>query len=336
MIRLAVVGCVGTAQQYVDVAARVQHASFVATVDTDLELARSTAARLGAAVSAANLPELLERHAADFDAVLIHSENCVHSFDASLAVKAQKHLLVETPFAFSTSGAEEVVAAAERGKVCLMVGQSERFQPSIQVVRDKIAGGQVGEPALVRIHRWEGRCTGGWQAWQQDVERSGGTILSRVTRDIDLVCWLFGRQPTEVFAVGRNPGNATDEDWDYVQLHLGFTAGAMALIVYSRTLPAGDGYFSLSAIGSTGAVYADDHHNMQLLYRGGAPLALKTGQGHHQLVAQLQEFVNAIEEDRTPSITGTDGKNAVNVARAAQKSIATGLAVHLAKQEEAL
>jgi len=331
MIRLAVVGCAGAAQQYNDVLSRVRNATLVATVDQDPDLARGTAAALGATIWATSLQELLQQHAAGFDAALIRSKNRFHPQHVVQAVEAGKHVLVETPLALSTGDAEEVIAAGKRGDVCLMLGQSERFQPSIQAVREKIAGGQLGETALLRIHRWEGRSTGDWQGWQRDAQHSGGAVLGHVTRDIDLVCWLFGRQPTEVFAVGRNPGCTTDVDWEYVQLHLGFTAGAMALIIFCRTLPAGDDYFSLSAIGSTGAVYADDHHNMQLLYRGGAPAALKTGQAHHHVLAQLQEFVDASEEGRDPSITATDGRNAVRVAEAALESIATGQTVHLAE-----
>ena len=331
MIRLAVVGCTGTAQQYVAAAPRVGGASFVATVDGNLELARSTAARLGATFSAPNLTELLERHGDEVDAVLIHSENRSHLPDALAALKSQKHVLVDTPLALSSSDAEQIISAAETESVCLMLGEAERFQPSIQVVHDKVTAGRIGELALVRIHRWEGRSTGGWHGWQHEVAQSGGTILSQVTRDIDLACWLYGRQPTQVFALGRNPGQATDKNWDYIQLHLGFSGGAMALVVYTRAMPAGDGYFSLSAIGSKGAVYADDHHNMQLHYRGGAPRALKTGQGAQHVADQLQEFVNAIEEGRAPLINGADGKHAVQVAQAAQKSIAKGQAVPLAE-----
>jgi len=331
MIRLAVVGCAGAAQQYIDIVSRVQSATFVAAVDADAGLARSTGAALGASVWATSLQELLDQHAAELDAVLVHSENCFHPQHAAQGAQAGKHLLVETPLALSSGAADEMIAARDDGNVCLMLGQADRFQPSLRVVREELAAGHLGQPGLVRVHRWEGRTTGGWQQSQRDVRQNGGTILGRVVRDIDLACWLIGRQPTEVFAVGRNPTQATDAAWDYVQLHLGFAAGAMALIDYCGALPAGDDYFSLSVVGSTGAAYADDHHNMQLLYRDGSPAALKTDQAQHQLLAQLQEFVGAIEAGREPSITATDGRHAVRVAEAANESIATGQTVHLAE-----
>lgn len=331
MIRLAVVGCGGSAQKYTDVVARVQNAAFVATVDVDPGLARSTAAALGATVSTTSLQELLSQHAAEFDAVLIHSANSVHPVHAAQAAEAGKHMLVEMPLALSAGAATQLMTCCDNANVCLMPGQVDRFQPSLRVVRDQVASGRLGEPGLLRLHRWEGRTTGGWQQSRRDAAQRGGTLLGGVVRDIDLACWLLGSQPECVFAIGRNPTHATDDVWDYVQLHLGFAASAMALIDYSQLLPAGDDYFSLTYVGSTGAAYADDHRNTQLLYRGGAPAALKTDQGQLRLLSQLQEFISAIEEGRQPEITAADGCRAIRVAEAALESIASGQAIQLAE-----
>jgi predicted dehydrogenase len=115
-----------------------------------------------------------------------------------------------------------------------------------------------------------------------------------------------------------------------VQLHLGFPDGGMAVIDYSRTLPHGDGYFSLSMIGSAGAAYADDHHNTQLLFGGGHPSALVTGHGDKALLSQLQEFIDAVEQNRESLITGAAALAALEVSEAAAESIASGQAVNLA------
>ena len=108
----------------------------------------------------------------------------------------------------------------------------------------------------------------------------------------------------------------------------------MAFIDDSSTIPPGEGYFSLSMIGSTGAAYADDHHNMQLLYggrhnSGRNPTALKTQQGCGHLRAQVEEFAGAIEDGREPAITGGDGRLAIQVAEAAAASISARRAARL-------
>ena len=151
---------------------------------------------------------------------------------------------------------------------------------------------------------------------------NGASAISKVTSEIDVANWLFEDLPSEVYATGRGD--------DYLQVHLGFPNGGMALIDCASSLPDGGGYFSLSVIGSTGAATADDHHNMNLMYRGGKPLAVAGGQGVSHVRGQLQEFVDAIAEQRPPATSGIDGRNALLVADAAGKSIATGSSFKLA------
>jgi predicted dehydrogenase len=85
------------------------------------------------------------------------------------------------------------------------------------------------------------------------------------------------------------------------------------MIDVAGSLPAGGDYFSLSMIGSTGAAYADDHHNMNLLYSGGQPSALRASQGRADLAGQLQEFVDAIGEQRPAAVTLEEATRAIAV-----------------------
>ena len=47
-------------------------------------------------------------------------------------------------------------------------------------------------------------------------------------------------------------------------------------------------------------------------------------------MAQIQEFVNAIDENRETAITGSDGRAAVQVAEAVVESMKAGRAARLA------
>jgi predicted dehydrogenase len=226
--------------------------------------------------------------------------------------------------ALSSADAEEVANACRDAGVRLMVGSALRFVPATLVVKDSIASGKIGQPGLLRIHRWESRDTGDWPTLEAGAEVDGGTIISQVLRELDLASWLFGTSPTTVYAMGRKQGGAGLPDHDYVQVHLGFPDDGMALIDYSAALPSGQGYSSLSVIGSTGAAYSDDHHNMNLLFRGGEPRAIDAGYGAQHVLAQLQGFVDAINEERDPPVTGADGIAALQVAEAVQASIDSG------------
>ena len=328
MVRLALVGCIGVAERYARIASRLQNACFLAAADEDPALARWTARALGASISTSRLDELVAAHAEAFDAVLIHSANCYHQRDGALAAQTGKHVLVETPLALSAQQAQSLIDDCQEAGVRLMVGQAGRFLPSVRAVKETLASGRLGEPGLLRVHRWEAGPSESCRQLEREAEQEGAGVYG-LACEIDLACWLFEDVPDRVFAVDRRESNPPLEFLDYLQLHLGFPNGGMALIDCCWTLPQGESYSSLSMIGSTGATHADDHHNMQLVYRGGSPWARKTGEGDGHLLAQVQEFVRAIEEDREPSIPGSDGRTVNQVVDAAERSLKTRLAIQL-------
>lgn len=328
MIRLALIGCSDQPEQYAAAVSRLQNAAFVAVADADADRANRAAKFLKVSIVADRLDELLTRHADAFDAVLIQTAGGLQADQCQQAAVAGKHVLAESPLAPSTAVADAVIADCRAADVRLMVGQASRFLPSLQTVKSSLESGVLGAPGLLRIHRWESRETNDGEPWMQ------GVLQERVVREIDLANWLFQSPPREIYAVARSWSNPSREVSDYVQLHLGFEGGGMALIDYSTTIPRGEGYFSLSMIGSAGAAYADDHHNMQLLFggrdnNGRNPTALKTQLGYGHLLTQVQEFASAIEDGREPAITGADGRLAVQVAEAAAASISERRAARL-------
>jgi myo-inositol 2-dehydrogenase/D-chiro-inositol 1-dehydrogenase len=177
----------------------------------------------------------------------------------------------------------------------LMPAQPWRFMPSIQSVKRSLDAGKLGQAGLLRIHRW------------QPPGADPSSLADRLLPDTDLACWLFGSAPETVWSLqsAANP--------EYIQFQLGFANDGMAMIDIAASLPTGGDYFSMTMLGDTGASYADDHHNMNLLYSGGQPSAIRASQGRADLVGQLQEFVDAIGEQREPSVTPADTAQAMDV-----------------------
>jgi predicted dehydrogenase len=313
MLRLALIGCPDGTASLARVAPRLR-GRFVAVAERDARRARAAAAALAAGTVSEDLDALLAGYAGAFDAVVIR---CPGRFSEPLcqaAAAAGKHVLVEGPLARDAAAAAEVADACQAAGVTLMVAEPARFLPAVRAVKASLDAGQLGEPGLVRIHRW------------LPAGPPGELALPR-TSEIDLACWLFGQFPREVYALGRRCYHEPPEEPDYLQTHLGFAGGGMALLDVARTLPPGDKYFSLSLIGSAGAAYADDHHNAQLLFGRGHPAALHPGAGDLPLLGQLQEFLAAIEEGREPCGTGADGLRALYVAEVAALSREKGQAL---------
>ena len=155
-----------------------------------------------------------------------------------------------------------------------------RFCPQVRAIRASLDAGQLGRPGLLRLHRWSP--PGG----------DPGKVAA-----VDLALWLIGEQPD---ATHRTRSVKNDV------IHLGFPSGAMALLDFTDTLPAGDGYHSLCLVGSNGAAYADDHRDRNLFFTGGAPGATPPAFSQACLRPMLEDFVAAVREKRSPEHTTRD------------------------------
>ena len=329
MIRIAVIGCSNLASEYGAVAARLQGARLAAVVDPDCALARRTARALEAPIWAASLDKLLADNAEALDAVVICRASGPAEALVEQAAAAGKHVLLDMPLMLPTAPGDAPSDACRSAGVALMVGQATRFLPSVMAVKSCLRSEILGAPGFLRIHNWKTPDAGGQAPPGPEHANGAAAIFPAVLPDVDLANWFFESLPTEIYAAGHGPADVEPGSYAYVQVHLGYSGGGMALVDHSTILPRGAGYFSLSLIGSAGAAYADDHNNVHLLYRGGEPVALPAGREKLHHLAQLQEFVGAIETGRRPAITADDGQKAAEVVRAVGRSLESGRAMRL-------
>lgn len=309
MTRLALMGGPDVATGYETATVRMPHVRFTAVVDRDARAAEASSRIVGAAITARTFEELITKNLGEFEAVVIHKVEGTVGDTVIAAARAGKHVLVNLPMTSTPKHVDRVIESCREAGVRLMVGLPLRFMPSQQAVKAAVDAGKLGDPGLLRIH-----------AWGVSETRSKDILRTQTINSIDLALWMLPGFPTTVYAVGRD---------GYVQVHLGFPEGGMALIDYASTPAGGEEYFSLSLIGSKGAAYADDHHNRNLLFVGGMAKAVATSQGAFHLIEPLREFVTAIEGKRQPTVTADDFKAALHVTTAAVTSLEERRTVNL-------
>jgi len=231
---------------------------------------------------------------------------------------ARKHVLLATDARPLRDRMEMLVRIARQAETQLSVVNPDHVLPSRQLIRQQITSGKFGEVGLVRIHRWEPTVTEG--------VLNRKSLPEPLVRDLEQALWLFGKSPDVVYAIEQTANEQETKNRDLVQVHLGFQGGGMALINYSNRLPAGDGYQSLSVIGSSGAAYADDHQDRQLVFAGGPPQAVRGGEGI-TLAPLMQEFVDAVREQRDLTASLSAWTRVWEVADAVQRSLESRQAV---------
>ena len=210
---------------------------------------------------------------------------------AVAAVANGKDVLVMNPMQIA-SEVREVLQSSGRA----LPGLIARFNPSIQQVKQSLDEGKLGDQGLLRIHRWE------------ETSTTSDDVLAT---ELDLALWLFARHPTEICGVQRTA---------YVQAHLGFPGGGMALVDVDSAIPAGNSYYSLSLIGSRGAAYADDHHNMNLVFGTQGTRAARVSQRDVALAGMIENFAQSMIQGGRFSPDWSDTAAAIQVAEQVRHS----------------
>jgi predicted dehydrogenase len=295
-MRFALVQAGAQAAAIVRVAPRLRGGAITAVVDSDAAAAERLAGQLGAAIWTTSAERLHQQHD--------------DAFDTWVAVTSAGLLIVphdNRPLELKSASWLNYPAA-------WLWGHTFRFLPSVVTVKESLKTGKLGAPGLVRIHHWQ--------------TQAAGDCRQALLPQLDVACWLVDQPPSMLFAQSRSAEPAAAHR-DYLQVHLGFADDRMAIIDCATSLAKGDDYYSLSVIGASGAAYADDHHNVQLLYGGGHPQAVRTSQGDKALLATLQEFIDAAAHKRPPRCGAAEWKRAQRLIEAVDQSLSSGQAVAL-------
>ncbi|MGK0722624.1 Gfo/Idh/MocA family oxidoreductase [Leucobacter sp. W1478] len=143
-VRIAVVGAAGAfGMKHLDGLKNIEDAVVTVVSATSQEKADAVAAQYGVPNAVVGLDAVLERD--DVDAVILATPTGLHASQTQAVLAAGKHVQVEIPLADSFADAEAAFAAAEAaeasGKIA-MVGHTRRFNPSHQLVHNKITAGE--------------------------------------------------------------------------------------------------------------------------------------------------------------------------------------------------
>lgn len=315
MMRIALLGInPPQATELAAAAKRMPGVSFAAVIDADAERLLQTAHLINTPIATRLWTDLSRQQRASIDAVVIDG-SCEESPIVSTQIlNDHKHLLMVCPGTFDPHKMESLFELARQQGIVFCTSSLLRHRPALIAVKESLDSGKLGAPSLLRLNDWQPVAAGAAtfaapksvdasQGRAARVDPSRGFWIS-VAANLEVALWIFSAEPTAVYAStaavasGDSDSEADRRDTgypSYLQIHLSFARGGMALLTIAHTLPAGDGYQSLTLIGSSGAAYADDHHQAQMVYRGGLPLAARTGEGSAAVTHLLRAFVSRVQ-----------------------------------------
>jgi len=163
-----------------------------------LERAEAFAREFGAHAAYGSYPELVADP--DVDAVYVASPHSEHHEHALLAVRAGKHVLVEKAFTRNHREALEVVQTARGAGVFAMEAMWTRFLPHIDVVRQVLETGLLGNVHTVLADHGQPLHPGGPRRLS-DPELAGGALLDLGVYPLSFASFVLG-DLTTVSATG--------------------------------------------------------------------------------------------------------------------------------------
>src|SRR5262245_58766586 len=181
-LRVGVIGVGVMGSNHARVFAGLPAIRLVAVADPDKEQ-REFVARTVGCPAVADFDQLLSL---GVDAVSIAAPTDLHR-DLALACMARGvHVLVEKPIASSVEEGREIITAAQRAGVTLMVGHVERFNPAVQAIKEAIQYEDILSIAITRVGPFPPRMS------------HIGVVIDLAVQDIDLIRWFTDSDIVEV------------------------------------------------------------------------------------------------------------------------------------------
>jgi len=244
--------------------------------------------------------------------------------------------LIEKPLAHDTKAAQNIAEAFARTATLSCVGHIERFNPALQEMRQRLAGGELGNLYQVVTRR---------QGPFPDRIVDAGVILDLATHDIDLTAWVTGATYRSVSARSAHRSGRPHEDLVSVVAEL--SNGLVVTHLVNWLSPFKERVTAVT--GDKGSLVADTLTADLTLFKNGSQamewdrVAAFRGvvEGDviryaipkpEPLVTELRNFADAVRgHSEGQVVTLEEGLATVRIAEAMRDSAATGDTVRIAE-----
>lgn len=273
--------------------------------------------------------------------IAIATESGNHAEIAKYCIKKGIHLIIEKPIALSLKDADEIIALSNEYKVVVSACHQNRFNKSIQKIRESIEQNRFGKLFHGTAHiRWNrGKDYYTQAPWRGTWEQDGGALMNQCIHNIDLLRWMMGNEIDEVFAYTDNLNHSFIETEDLGVALVKFRNGSYGIIegttnIYPKNLEE-----TLYLFGEKGTIKAggksvniieewlfadklDNPEEVKVKYHENPPTVY--GFGHTPL---YKNVIDSIENHKEPYVTAEDGRRALELVLGIYKSAAEGRSV---------
>ena len=283
------------------------------------------------------------------EAVCICTPHPAHRDPSVAAAEAGIHLLIEKPLASSLEDCDAILDAVEKSDVKLGMLCQRRFYEPCARIRECIESGKIGRPILgtVTVLGWRDQDYYDSDSWRGTwKEEGGGVLVNQAVHQLDLLLWYMG-PVAEVSGYWGNLNHPSIEVDDTAVASIRFKSGALGQVLASNSYnPAIHG--KVSVLGSNGSLVGVQTDGGAMFIAGMSKIEepplndywtvpgeesklpewikedtaqfnrINAMEYYHAL--NIDDFLEAIIEDREPCVSGQAGRETVELFTAIYRS----------------
>lgn len=259
----------------------------------------------------------------EVEAVLVCSPTPTHVSLIKEAAKAGKHIFCEKPISLNMEETMEALEYVKSHGVNLQIGFNRRFDPHFRRAFDVVQSGGIGDIHIVKITSRDPA-----PPPVEYIKTSGGLFIDMAIHDFDMARFIVGSEVEEVYVQGAiriEPACKEVGDVDTAITTLKFKNGVIAVIDNSRK--AVYGYDQrLEVFGSKGCITIDNDRSTtaMVLTEDGVmidkPKYFFLERYQEAYIREIEAFIQSVQSNELPPVSGEDGLQAEKVAHAARVS----------------
>mgnify|MGYP004588335639 CR=1 FL=1 len=282
-------------------------------------------------IIACDYKDLLKKNKIDFS--VIATESGKHYDIAVNCLNYGTHILVEKPLSMSTGEANKIINLADKKNLQVGVCFQNRYNASVYYLKRAVEEKRFGKinqvTARMLWNRNKDYYTHG--KWRGTWELDGGALMNQSIHNIDLLQWICGSECKTIFADIKNYVHPCIEVEDYDTSILNFENGTTGLIEASTGIYPCNYEETLTVSGENGFVElggqalnlikcwkfktVSSYDNMALGLEQNIDSVY--GNGH---ILLYKSFIESLENNLPFSISGKEGKKALQIVLGCYKS----------------
>ena len=313
-IKVGVIGVGLMGQNHARVYSELPRCQLVAVSDLDEEKTKTVSRKFNCRHYRDHM-DMIEKE--DIQAVSIAVPTKNHKEVALDAIKKNLNILLEKPISNNIKDSEEIIKNVKEHNVKLLVGHIERFNPAVTKLKEMIDQRKLGDICSIMAKR-----VGLFPPRIKDAN----IVIDVSVHDIDIIRYIMGGDPDDVYACGGKTINDEREDQVVAILKYGNTNGIIQsnwitpIKIRNLSVTGVKGYAELNYITQELILYEnnyiktfDDYGDFMIKFGKLNKINVDV-KFNEPLKVEIEHFLECIRDNKEPLVNGNEALATLKVA----------------------